>query len=109
MALGALRVLREQGLAVPDDVSVVGYDNIGLSEFAAPALTTVNVPRKRIGHAISSALLPSGAGSRDAARDVLFQPELIIRDSTGPAGELGAGGDYWATSDRPIRSRSSLQ
>ena len=85
MALGVLRALREQGLEVPEDVSVVGYDNIGLSEFAAPALTTVNVPRKRIAHAMTSALLPSLAGSRDAARDIVFQPDLIVRDSTGPA------------------------
>jgi DNA-binding LacI/PurR family transcriptional regulator len=50
MALGVLRRLRERGLRVPQDVSVVGYDNIHLSEFTCPALTTVNVPRDRIGH-----------------------------------------------------------
>lgn len=89
MALGVLRALRELGLAVPEDVSVVGYDNITLSQYAAPALTTVNVPRDQIGHAVSSALLPSSGTSRDAARDIIIHPELIVRDSTGPRPDSG--------------------
>lgn len=92
MALGVLRALRERGLAVPEDVSVVGYDNIGLSEYAAPALTTVNVPRDQIGHAVSSALLPSPGASRDAMRDIVIHPELIVRDSTGPAADDPSSG-----------------
>jgi LacI family transcriptional regulator len=87
MALGVLRAVREHGLAVPEDVSVVGYDNIGLSEYATPALTTVNVPRDEIGHAVSSALLTSQGAVSDAVRDIVIQPELIVRDSTGPAGD----------------------
>jgi DNA-binding LacI/PurR family transcriptional regulator len=85
MALGVLRALREHGLAVPEDVSVVGYDNIGLSEYAAPPLTTVNVSRDQIGHAVSAALLPSQGAPRGRVREVIIQPELIVRDSTGPA------------------------
>jgi DNA-binding LacI/PurR family transcriptional regulator len=87
MALGVLRALREQGLAVPRDVSVVGYDNIGLSEYATPALTTVNVPRDQIGHAVSSALLPSHENTGDELHDIIIQPELIVRDSTGRAAD----------------------
>jgi DNA-binding LacI/PurR family transcriptional regulator len=87
MALGVLRALREHGLAVPKDVSVVGYDNIGLSEYAMPALTTVNVPRDQIGHAISSALLPAQRSSASDVREIIIEPELIVRDSTGPARE----------------------
>jgi len=51
-AVGALRELRERGLRVPQDVSVTGFDNVKLSEFAYPALTTVHIPRERIGHII---------------------------------------------------------
>jgi LacI family transcriptional regulator len=83
MALGVLRLLRERGLRVPADVSVVGYDNIHLSEFTYPPLTTVNVPRERIGHSVCAALLPEGGAA--PVRDVLIEPELIVRDSTGPA------------------------
>jgi len=87
MALGVLRALRENGLAVPEDVSVVGYDNICLSEYTTPALTTVNVSRDQIGHAVSSTLLPSRGAFGDTVRDIIIQPELIVRDSTGPAGK----------------------
>ena len=82
MALGVLRLLRERGLSVPADVSVVGYDNIHLSEFASPALTTVNVPRDRIGQSVCAALLPERGLS--PVREVIIEPELIVRDSTGP-------------------------
>ncbi|HOC43555.1 MAG TPA: LacI family DNA-binding transcriptional regulator [Thermoanaerobaculales bacterium] len=100
MALGVLRALREQGLAVPGDVSVVGYDNIGLSDYTMPALTTVNIPRDRIGHAISSALLPSRRASGEEARDIIIRPELIVRDSTGPAGS-GRDGHAQAAGPTP--------
>jgi LacI family transcriptional regulator len=82
MALGVLRLLRERGLRVPEDVSVVGYDNIHLSEFTFPPLTTVNVPRERIGHGVCAALLPERGVSQ--VRDVVIEPELIVRDSTRP-------------------------
>jgi DNA-binding LacI/PurR family transcriptional regulator len=82
MALGVLRLLRERGLRVPEDVSVVGYDDIHLSQFTCPALTTVNVPRDRIGHSVCAALLAERGAS--VIRDVVIEPELIVRDSTGP-------------------------
>ncbi len=91
MALGVLRALRDQGLRVPDDVSVVGYDNIRLSEFASPPLTTVNVPRDEIAHTVCAALLPERGASTFVGRDVVIEPELIIRDSTGPASRKRAG------------------
>jgi DNA-binding LacI/PurR family transcriptional regulator len=84
MAFGVSRALREMGLAVPRDVSVVGCDNISLSEFACPPLTTINVPRERIGHLVSEALMPDGEVSGLWGREMVIEPELIIRDSTGP-------------------------
>src|SRR3954464_7471800 len=58
MAMGALRELRERGMRVPEDVSVTGFDNVKLSEFCYPALTTVHIPRDRIGHIIFDRLAP---------------------------------------------------
>ena len=66
MALGVLKALREMGLRIPGDVSVVGCDNISLSAFACPALTTINLPRERIGHLVSEALMPEGEVSSTA-------------------------------------------
>src|SRR5215467_2183627 len=60
MAVGALRELRERGLRVPQDISVTGFDNVKLSEFCYPALTTVHIPRDRIGHIVFDCLAPGG-------------------------------------------------
>jgi LacI family transcriptional regulator len=85
MAVGALRELRERGLRVPEDISVTGFDNVKLSEFCYPALTTVHIPRDRIGHIICERLAPNG-NKRDAAdQEILIDPEFVVRDSTGPA------------------------
>jgi len=83
------RALREMGLAVPRHVSVVGCDNIGLSEFACPPLTTIDVPRGAIGHLVSQALMPDGEESPLWDRETLIEPDLIIRDSTGPPPDAG--------------------
>jgi LacI family transcriptional regulator, galactose operon repressor len=86
MAMGALRELRERGLRVPQDISVTGFDNVKLSEFCFPALTTVHIPRDRIGHIISERLAPT-AERPDGAGDheIVIDPEFVLRDSTGPA------------------------
>jgi DNA-binding LacI/PurR family transcriptional regulator len=83
LAIGALRELRELGLRVPEDVSVVGFDNIHLSEYANPTLTTVNIPRGYIGRLAMERIL--GEGGSAASREILVQPDLVIRESTGPA------------------------
>ena len=85
MALGALRAVREMGLSIPGEVSVAGCDNISLAEFACPPLTTCNVPRDRIGHLIGQALMPEGDASPLWGREIPIEPELIVRDTTGPA------------------------
>jgi LacI family transcriptional regulator len=83
MAMGVLKGLRQARLRIPKDVSVVGCDNISLSEFTWPPLTTINIPRDRIGHLISESLMPGGAEPR-LGREIRIEPELMIRDSTGP-------------------------
>jgi LacI family transcriptional regulator len=84
MAFGVIRELREQGLHVPQDVSVTGFDNIKLSEYCFPPLTTLHIPRDQIGHIVAEALL-SGIKREEPARDVIIEPEFVLRDSTGPA------------------------
>jgi LacI family transcriptional regulator len=85
MAVGALRELRERGIRVPQDMSVTGFDNVKLSEFCYPSLTTVHIPRDRIGHIICQRLLP-GPGKPDTdEHEIVIDPEFVVRDSTGPA------------------------
>lgn len=85
MALGVLGELREQGLAVPGDLSVVGYDNIGLAQFAAPPLTTLDIPREAIGRMAFHALVgDKGAGRAELPQEWRVEPELVVRASTAP-------------------------
>ncbi|MEJ2009772.1 MAG: LacI family DNA-binding transcriptional regulator [Acidobacteriota bacterium] len=85
MAFGVLKELRESGLRVPGDVSVTGYDNIRLSQFVYPPLTTVNIPRAEIGHTAFQALVPSDGEVTAGGREFRINPELVIRETTGPA------------------------
>lgn len=84
MAVGALKELRDRGLRVPEDISVTGFDNIKLSEFCYPALTTVHIPRDVIGHALFTSLAPD-AKSNTLGKEIVINPEFLVRDSTGTA------------------------
>lgn len=84
MAAGVLAALRERGLQVPGDVSVTGFDNIQLSEYTHPPLTTVHIPRDRIGQLVFDALVPEPAG-KAPGREIVIDPEFMLRESTGPA------------------------
>jgi DNA-binding LacI/PurR family transcriptional regulator len=85
MAVGVLRELRDRGLRVPQDVSVTGFDNIKLSEFCYPALTTVHIPRERIGQQVFAMLVPEEAKPKPTGREIIIDPEFVLRASTGPA------------------------
>ena len=83
-AVGALRELRERGLRVPEDISVTGYDNVKLSEFCYPPLTTVHIPRERVGHIICDYLVPKAEKMPVSDAEIVIDPELVVRESTAP-------------------------
>ena len=85
MAIGVMKALREHGLQIPGDVSVTGHDNINLSDFLAPTLTTLDVPRDRIGRLAFRTLVPESGGAVGPGNELLIEPQLLVRDSTGPA------------------------
>ena len=64
---------------------LTGFDNIKLSEFSYPPLTTLHIPRDRIGHLAFSMLVPESARGKLPGREIVLDPELVLRDSTGPA------------------------
>lgn len=82
-AVGVLRELRSRGLRVPHDVSVTGFDNIRLSEYCDPPLTTVDIPRDEIGRLVFSALAPAAEAALPG-REVVIEPRFIVRGSTAP-------------------------
>jgi len=84
MAVGVMKELRDRGIRVPEDISVTGFDNIKLSQFCVPPLTTVDIPRDRIGHILYSILSDRKASSPEG-REIVIEPEFVVRESTGPA------------------------
>jgi len=82
MAIGALRAAHESGVHVPDELSIVGFDDIELSAYTSPPLTTVAQPKERIGALAVDMLLERVGGKRRDARKVVLQPELRVRAST---------------------------
>jgi DNA-binding LacI/PurR family transcriptional regulator len=81
-ALGAMSALAERGLRVPEDVSVVGYDNTALAAVQQINLTTVDQPRPDMGRTAVRLLLERFAGRRDTARHVVMPPRLVVRGTT---------------------------
>ncbi len=92
-AIGAIRALREAGLRVPDDVSVVGFDDIPSAGFQNPALTTVRQPLRKMGEIAAETLLRRIASPGNARHPKLItvEPELIVRASTCPAPRAKTG------------------
>jgi DNA-binding LacI/PurR family transcriptional regulator len=84
LALGAIRAVRRSGLSVPEDVSVVGFDDSAFMNCTDPPLTTVRQPLEAMGRAAVTLLVNQIEGAPVAAEELLFEPELVVRGSTGP-------------------------
>jgi DNA-binding LacI/PurR family transcriptional regulator len=85
LALGAIRAVRRAGLRVPGDVSVVGYDDSWLLNCTDPPLTTVRQPIESMGKAAVALLVNQMESVSAHPETLLFEPELVVRGSTGPA------------------------
>lgn len=84
MALGLLRALREAGLRVPNDVSVVGFDDVPEAAYFAPPLTTVRQDFDELGRRSLHLLLDQLEGRPMPTTSVVIEPDLVLRESTGP-------------------------
>jgi DNA-binding LacI/PurR family transcriptional regulator len=92
-AIGAVRALQDKGLRVPDDISVIGFDDIRGAAFHNPSLTTIRQPLEKMGRLAAERLMAEVLGPKhkpatqapEACPEVSFAPELVVRESTGPA------------------------
>ncbi len=84
MAIGILRALTEQGLRVPDDVSLIGFDDIDLCQYTRPLLTTVRQDRVAMGRGAVRRLVAMIEDSEETS-PLILPTQLVIRKSTGPA------------------------
>lgn len=83
MALGAVRALQERGLHVPDDASIVGYDDIPLAAYFEPPLTTIRQNLPAVGR-LAVELLIEAANAPDLSKQIAVAPELVVRGSARP-------------------------
>ena len=100
LALGAIRAVRRAGLTVPGDVSVIGYDDSAWLNCTDPPLTTVRQPIQSMGSSAVALLVNQMESVIAHPEELLFEPELVVRGSTGPAPVAGVGGE------RETRTRS---
>src|SRR5262249_1518457 len=81
-AIGAMRAFQEAGMRVPEDVSVVGFDDIVHASFCIPRLTTVRQPPKKMGRIAAATLLAHIEDTVELEGEIAVEPELVVRKST---------------------------
>ncbi len=84
-AIGAIRTLKDFDLRVPEDVSVIGFDDIKAAAFTMPRLTTISQPLEEIGRIATQSLLNRIHKTVPPRDEIVVEPKLVIRESTGPA------------------------
>jgi len=104
-AIGAVRSLREAGFRVPQDVSVVGFDDVNSAAYQNPSLTTVRQPWEKMAHLAAQTLLDRLNGKR-VPKEVRVEPELVVRESTGTCPECSSHHASHATG-APHRNRTT--
>lgn len=85
MAIGAMQTLKNQGIRIPEDMSVTGFDDIAYAKYSDPSLTTISQPAEEMGKMAMDMLLKVIEGSPLSQRECVLPTEFIIRKSTGPA------------------------
>lgn len=85
MAFGVVRALHESGRRVPQDVSIVGVDDVRLAAYCSPALTTVAQPFTELARGAVASVTARLEGEDDPTTDLVLTPQLIVRASTAPA------------------------
>jgi LacI family transcriptional regulator len=84
LAIGCYDALEARGLRCPDDVSIVGFNDMPLIDHLRPPLTSVRVPQREIGQVAADLLLERLGGNSQTVREILLEPTLVVRGSTAP-------------------------
>ncbi|MGG4142630.1 LacI family DNA-binding transcriptional regulator [Paenibacillus algorifonticola] len=82
LALGIMKALFQKGYRIPEDIAIVGYDNIPTSYLVVPALTTINQPKYQMGKKAGELLLKKINAESHLVEHIVLKPELVIREST---------------------------
>ncbi|HGF7227117.1 substrate-binding domain-containing protein [Vibrio cholerae] len=86
MAMGVIQAANQRGLRIPDDLSLIGYDDVHIAKFMTPALTTIHQPKYRLGKAAVDTLLYRLENPDTTAQVVQLEPTLVVRNSVRKLG-----------------------
>ncbi|MDB5053853.1 MAG: Transcriptional regulator, LacI family [Bacilli bacterium] len=81
IALGVMKALLIKGIRIPEDVAIVGYDNIPTSYLVVPSLTTIDQPKYLIGKKAGELLLSKINGNKEAKKQIVLDPEIVVRET----------------------------
>jgi LacI family transcriptional regulator len=101
-AIGSIWAFHEAGLRVPEDISVLGFDDIPGAAYADPGLTTVRQPLLRMGQIAAQTVVDLIEGRGEYVPEIAIEPELVVRESTGPAPALRLKGTGASAQPRQI-------
>jgi len=87
MAIGALNALKENGYKVPEDIRVIGFDNTFVASIVEPALTTISVPKYKMGQMAVELLLKQINNPETPAQNIMLPVNLMVRKSTQAGGD----------------------
>ena len=90
LAIGCYDLLYAQGRSCPQDVSIVGFNDMLFIDRLRPPLTTVRVPQREIGYAAADMLLAQLSGESELPSELLLDPSLVVRGSTAPPSDESA-------------------
>ncbi len=105
-AIGAIRALQDFGLRVPEDVSVIGFDDITAAAFNNPRLTTIRQPLNHMGKMAAQYTLNRIHGTEPFREEITIEPELVVRESTAEVKADKAGGRAKANTRRKLGNSS---
>ncbi len=104
VAFGAMAAIRERGLRIPEDVAVVGFDDVPLARYASPPLTTAHLPAPDMGRQAGEMLIQLIQGGCPVARHLLLDTCLVVRESCGAARELRGRAHAGRPAKAPVTS-----
>jgi DNA-binding LacI/PurR family transcriptional regulator len=109
-AIGAIRAIRDNGLRVSEDISVIGFDDIKAAAYMSPSLTTIRQPLAEMGRAAARYIINRLNRTEDFREAISFEPELVIRESTSQAMQkTGLHHSKTRSAIATLKSRSSLK
>jgi len=83
MAIGAMEAIKNKGLRIPEDIAIVGYDDIPEASYTSPTLTTIALPKRKLGTLAIEILLKSLSGQENEYQKVVLPTKLVVRESCG--------------------------